>query len=293
VTSTSDTGVELSVIIAAKNAVGSLAAQLDALLVQEWGGGWEIVVADNGSTDGTRNLVEVYEHRDERVRLVDASRVPGAGFARNAAIQAAKGRSLAFCDADDLVMPGWVAAMGEALRRSDAVGGRNLFDQLNPPWLRHAFYSEPPDRLETFAGIFPFAATCNLGVRRTVIDHVGGFDEQFLTGQDLELCLRIWANGHHLAYEPHAVVQYRYRPDMRALFERSRDYGLVGPVIARRLAELGQPTPPRWSGLKSYIWLARKLPTLRRPDGKARWLVVAGGKIGRLRGSLRERWIYL
>jgi glycosyltransferase involved in cell wall biosynthesis len=293
VTSEPGTDVELSVIIAAKNAAQSLPAQLDALVAQVWDGSWEIILADNGSIDGTRALAAEYARRDPRVHLVDASSVPGAGFARNTAMEVARGASFAFCDADDIVMPGWVAAMGGALRRHGAVGGRNVFDRLNPPWLRTAFYAEPPERLETFAGIFPFAATCNLGVRRSVIDNVGGFDERFLTGQDIELCLRIWVNGHGMAYEPSAVVQYRYRPEMRTLYRRSRDYGLVGPAIARRLADLGKPTPPKWGGLKSYIWLFRKLPTVRSSAGRARWLVVAGGKIGRLRGSLRERWIYL
>jgi GT2 family glycosyltransferase len=85
--------------------------------------------------------------------------------------------------------------MGEALAVHDFVAGPISVDRLNPEWLRAALYTNPPRQLEYFAGIFPFGSTCNLGIRRTVIDRVGGFDETFLTGQDLELCLRLWAAG--------------------------------------------------------------------------------------------------
>lgn len=285
--------VELSVVIAAKDAVASLPGQLDALLAQDWTGAWEIVVADNGSTDETRELVGAYAQRDGRLRLIDASSRPGAGFARNSGMSQARGRLFAFCDSDDVVAPGWVAAMADGLRSHDAIGGRNMFDLLNPPWVQQAFYAEPPDQLETFAGIFPFAGTCNLGVRRSVAEAVGGFDEGFLIGQDMEFCLRLWLGGYELAYVPAAVVQYRYRPDMTSLYRRSRDYGSVAPAIARRLSEAGRTTPRRWVGLKSYLWLLRKAPLLVSRAGRARWLVVAGGKVGRIRGSIRERWAYL
>lgn len=285
--------LDLTIIIAAKNASDVIGHQLDALVAQEWSGGWEIVVADNGSTDDTAAIVRSYDQPHPNVRLVDASDAPGAGHARNAAMAQSNSDAFAFCDADDVVEPGWVAAMGEALREHECVGGRNLFDLLNPPWLQSAFYAEPPDRLETFAGVFPFAATCNLGVHRDVIDNVGGFDESFRTGEDIELCLRIWAGGHTIAFLPRAIVQYRYRPSLKTLWLRSRDYGAVGPAIARKLAEMNAPTPPRVAGVKTYIWLVRRLPTLRTKQGRARWLVVAGGKLGRLTGSVKHHHLYL
>jgi GT2 family glycosyltransferase len=285
--------VELSVIIAARNPGEELAQQLGALVAQSWDGDWEVVVADNGSTDETVSIVERFSRSNPHVRVVDAGQVRGAGHARNVAVRSSGAASIAFCDADDLVQPGWVAAMGSALRRQDCVGGRVKVDLLNPTWLQTAFYSEPPDRLERFAGIFPFAATCNLGVRREVIDRVGGFDESFLTGQDIEFCLRMWAAGYELHYAPDAAVQYRYRPSLSSLFHRSRSYGAVGPAVARRLREMGAPTPSPLRGLKNYVWLLRRLPMLRTKQGRARWLVVAGGALGRAIGSIKYRHLYL
>jgi glycosyltransferase involved in cell wall biosynthesis len=283
----------MSVVIAAKDAADTLAEQLDALLPQAWSGSWEIVVVDNGSTDTTREIVRSFESRCRRVRLVEATNRSGAGYARNVAMRASSARAFAFCDADDIVTAGWVSAMGDGLRRHEAVGGSVELQLLNAPWLQTAYYASPPQRLETFEGIFPFAATCSLGVRRSVIEHVGGFDEDFVTGQDMELCLRIWHGGHELVHAPDATVHYRYRASMRALWRRSLQYGAVGPEIARRLRELGGPAPPPWRGARQWVWLVRNLPRLRAKAGRARWIVVAGTKVGRLIGSARARVLYL
>ena len=96
-----------------------------------------------------------------------------------------------------------------------------------------------------------------------------------------------------MAYCGDAVVQYRYRPSLRALWRRSRQYGAVGPAIAKQLRSLGHPTPDRWAGIRQWIWLARRVPTLRTLAGRARWLVVFGTKVGRLQGSLRARYLML
>lgn len=281
-------------IIAARDEAEVLPAQLDALLAQNWeGGAWEIVVADNGSTDGTQEVATAYADAHPRVRVVDASDRVGAGHARNVGMTVASGSAFAFCDADDLVEPGWVAAMGEALSTHDVVGGRTVFDALNPPWLRTAYYERAPESLEYFQGIFPFSATCNLGVSRAAAESVGGFDELFITGQDLDFCLRLWDGGHEMAHAGDAIVQYRYRPSLRALWHRSRQYGAVGPAISARLRSLGHARPAALAGLRQWAWLVRRLPLLRSRAGRARWVVVGATKIGRLQGSVRARCLML
>ena len=105
---------EVSVIICALNAAPTLPRQLKALEQQDTDLVYEVVLVDNGSTDGTRKLMEDWarkDHRDSvRVYVVDASATPGIPAARNAGARVASGRVLAFCDADDEVTPGWVQA---------------------------------------------------------------------------------------------------------------------------------------------------------------------------------------
>ena len=280
-------------VIAVRDEVDVVEAQLDALLAQEWDAAWEIIVADNGSTDGTLEMLERYAARTERVRLVDASDTPGASHARNVGIRAAGGDALAFCDADDLVEPGWVAAMGEGLREHPAITGPLPVDRLNPAWVQNAYYSEPPTGVTRFCDIFPFAATANLGVTRSVLDAIGDFDESLPTGEDIDFCLRLWDAGYDLSFRDDAAVQYRYRASVRALWRRTRSYSEAAPAIVKRMAERGHPTPSALAGLRQWVWLVRRLGLIRSCQGRARWVVVAATKVGRLVGSVRHRRVLL
>jgi glycosyltransferase involved in cell wall biosynthesis len=285
--------VELSVVVAAYNAADTIEAQLRALLGQEWDGLWEVVIADNGSSDGTGDIVGRVADGDARVRIVDASDLAGAGHARNVGVREALGASIAFCDADDVVGAGWVAAMGDALRQAPFVTGPQEYETLNPRWMHGAFGTRTAKELQWFSGIFPFGPTANLGIRRPLFEVVGGFDNDFRVGQDLDLCLRVWLTGEQLQFVDAAVVHYRYRADMGSLWRRARQYGAVAPAISRRLADEGCSTPSPWHGARNWLWLVRRVPSLRSKSGRARWVVVAGGCTGRLTGSIRARQLML
>lgn len=285
--------VELSVILPTLNAAATIQAQLGALLAQEWTGDWEIVVADNGSTDGTVELVEDLSRSAPRLRVLDASDRRGAAHARNRGVDAAHGELLAFCDADDVVGASWVPAIAEALRVHPIVTGPQDHEALNPHWLHGLYGTAPARELQRYSGIFPFGPTANLGIRRELFEALGGFDESMPVGEDIELCLRAWLRGAELAFASEALVHYRYRATMRSIWSQAVLYGTAHPAISRRLAQADRPTPSRWSGMRSWGWLIRHLPTLRSTAGRARWIVVAGGAVGRLGGSVRHRYLSL
>jgi glycosyltransferase involved in cell wall biosynthesis len=286
-----DQPIDLSIVIPAFNAAETLDQQLEALLTQEWSGRWEVLVANNGSTDGTTQVVERLARLDPRVRLIDASASSGASYARNCGIAAARASSIAFCDADDVVAEGWVAAIGSALREHPFVTGPQEYERLNPPWLWGLYGTLPAHQLQTFEGIFPFGPTANLGVRRSALDGVGGFDVSIDRYEDIDLCLRLWLAKVPLVFVPDAVVHYRYRQDLRSIWTQSIAYGAAAPAIARRLAAHRRPTPSRWRGLRRLLWLMRNAPRVRERRYRARWVVVAGTSIGRVKGSIRARWL--
>ncbi|PAE33853.1 glycosyl transferase [Bacillus velezensis] len=62
---------------------------------------WEMIIADDCSTDGTRDILQQYEQKDERIRVVYLDKNGGAAAARNTALKHAKGRYVAFLDSDD------------------------------------------------------------------------------------------------------------------------------------------------------------------------------------------------
>ena len=98
---------DISVIIACLNGAETLPETLASLAAQAWDRPWEILLADNGSTDAS---VEVFArfaraHPGLRMRVVDAGGQKGKSYALNLAIRAAAGRAILFCDADDTVAP--------------------------------------------------------------------------------------------------------------------------------------------------------------------------------------------
>ena len=132
-TAPSSDRLSLSVIIPCLDAEETLGEQLEALSGQSWDGPWEVIVADNGSTDASREVAERFRDRLPSLHVLDASERPGPGHAKNRAAEVATGEALLFTDADDRVGEGWLRAMGEALERLEFVAARYDAERLNPP----------------------------------------------------------------------------------------------------------------------------------------------------------------
>lgn len=280
---------ELSVVIPVRDGAATIEDQLDALLGQKWDRPWELVVADNGSTDRTRMIVERRAERDSRVRLVDASDRVGVASCRNAGIEAARADAVAMCDADDVVAPGWVRAMGEGLRVHELVTGPLDITTLNPEWVldtRGRAIASGPGQ---FFGEFEFAHSCNVGFRRALVERIGGFDEELAAGEDIELCARLWRAGVKLVYLDEAIVRYRYRTSLRGLARQARGYGQFRPALFRRVQAAGIAVP-RSGRLRSWAYLVRNVGLLRSRRGRAKWVWIAAGNVGRLESDLRLPW---
>lgn len=280
---------ELSVVIPVRDAAGTIEEQLDALLAQTWDRPWELVVADNGSRDGTQAVVERYVAADPRVRLVDASDRPGVAHCRNVGIREARAEAIAMCDADDVVTAGWLRAMGEGLRVHELVTGPLDVTTLNPEWVLETRGRAIESGPGQFFGIFEFAHSCNVGFRRDVVERVGGFDEALVAGEDIELSGRLLRAGVKVGYLDDAVVRYRYRTTTRGLWRQARAYGQVRPELFLRLERAGIETP-RPATLRSWAFLVRNVALVAHRPGRARWLWVAAGNVGQLEGRLGVPW---
>jgi glycosyltransferase involved in cell wall biosynthesis len=284
--------MDLSIVIPALNEEANLSAQLAALLQQEWDSEWEIVVVDNGSTDGTVALVEATAASHARLRLVSE---PHRGLcnARNTGIKAARGSSVAICDADDIVAPGWVAVMGQALIDHELVTGPQETEKLNPAWLSASRGQRAGAKTPSFHGIFPYPNGNNVGLHRSLVDRIGWFDQAYIGAEDAEFGLRAWSAGVEMHFEEDAVVHYAYRTTARQLWRQGLGYGRHRPAIARKLAAAGKQRPSRFAGWKSWAWLLLHTPKARSREGRALLSWVAGNRVGHLLGSIRHRTILL
>jgi cellulose synthase/poly-beta-1,6-N-acetylglucosamine synthase-like glycosyltransferase len=228
---------------------------------------------------------------DGRLRLVSASDGRSAAYARNAGVAAARAEAVAFCDADDVVSDGWVKAMGEALRDHALVAGSVDVEALNPPGAarsRGLAIAEGPGRF----GPVAFAHGCNLGVQKAWLDAVGGWDPSVGTGEDVELCLRLWRRGVQVHYEPAAEVRYRIRSDESGFWRQAVRYGAAHVDLARRLEVRQIPGPSRLHGLRNLAWLLRHATDVCAADRRPHWVWTAGLSAGHLLGSLRWRMAY-
>jgi glycosyltransferase involved in cell wall biosynthesis len=288
----SSSTADISIIIAAHNAADFLADQLTALAKQSCDTSWEVVVVDNNSTDNTAQVAASFSDRLS-IRIVDAFDGRGAGYARNVGVRSGPGSWIIFCDADDVVGDDWLSTMAKALEEHDYVAGPTELDRLNEPWVANSRGRGFSRAATTFFDIFPYASSCNLGMHRTTFDSIGGFDESFMVGEDLELSLRLWQAGVSLHFEPAALVHYRLRASMSDIFQQSRKYAAVHPLILERLRREGVSVPSRLSRVKVWGWLMKNVPLARTKTGRARWLWTAGAQVGRVQGGLTVRRLYL
>ncbi len=289
--STKEDKPALSVILPCLNGAETIAVQLEALARQKWSEPWEVIVADNGSTDDSMAIVETFRDRLPGLRIVDASGGTGQAFALNLAIREARAAAVALCDADDEVAEGWLSAMGEALARHEFVGCRGDANKLNAPWIRETreFDSTGLSKL-WFPPYLPFAASAALGVRRDVHASVGGFDESLLQLFDVEYCVRLAQRGHELVFVPDAVLHYRFRQRWREIFRQARRYAEYGACLQRRFkpADARFPGRIRWVGSGARP-LLRTLPKMGTRAGRAKLAWLLGWQVGRFWGSVRYR----
>lgn len=285
--------MELSIVLPAHNEEQHLAAQLEAIIAQHCDADWELVVVDNNSTDGTAALVEQFAQVSDRVRLVQAGEQSDKSYAVAEGVASSTADLLVFCDADDVVAPGWLAAMADGLTRHEVVTGPNELDRLNPGWLADSRGRSGDDAVGSYAGIFPCIRGNNFGLHRSVWDSIGPLSQGFYPVEDLEYSHRCWINGIDVVGLPDAVVHYRYRQSPRDLWRQGFKYGVGRVRIARLLHDEGRPSPPKFGGWKSWVKLVITLPTTVTREGRARWAWIAANRWGHVVGSVRHRILML
>jgi GT2 family glycosyltransferase len=288
----------VSVIIPARNSVGTLGAQLDALARQTYGGALEVIVVDNGSVDGTGDLVRGRAEDPPRLRLVTADGGVGASFARNAGARVADGELLAFCDADDVVDPEWLAGLVHTARDHDAVTGPLRYASSLNGAVALRRYGYRADALSTTESravndFMPYASSANLAVWRTVFEDLAGFEETCLAVEDKEFSWRLQLAGYRLGFAPGAVVNYRLRSSLRGMARQQYGYGKSEVGLYPRFGRTGMPRRPAAIVAKSWVRLALETFMIFDPHRRAKVQRLVPRYAGRVVGSLTLRTPYL
>ena len=207
-------GVCVSVVIPTYNRAHLLARAIHSVLTQTFSD-FELIVVDDGSTDHTVEVVQGV--RDCRIRLVRLDRNCGAGRARNAGIQTARGEWVAFLDSDDEWLPRKLELQMARLYSSDDPRSTvvyclcDLYDGStkrtipSPGELHegdifdHLLMNRRPPTASAFI------------VKRSPLLAVGGFDEGFPASHDIDLWLRLaQSSNHFVAVREVLVIKHNH-----------------------------------------------------------------------------------
>jgi GT2 family glycosyltransferase len=207
-----------SVIIPTCNEGEFLMMTIESILQNTLHQNYEIVVVDDGSTDGsTLNL----ENKYKRVKVVKGNKLGVAG-ARNLGVDSSKGEYLIFIDAHCKVSKGWMKYFINALGPADVAMVGPCFTQLDKPEPKGCGMKFLDESLETtwfepFEADTPFEVPLSTGAcqafKRATFEAVGKYEEGFTRwgSEDIEICIRLWLLGYRLIVEPKIIVQHYFR----------------------------------------------------------------------------------
>jgi GT2 family glycosyltransferase len=262
---------KVSVVVCAYDADSTMAACLDSLRELRYPA-YDVVVVDDGSTDGTGVIADQYEgvhviHQENK----------GLSAARNVGMAASTGEIIAYTDSDCVVDPDWLHYLVAAFLSSGrpAVGGPNL----PPPedsFIASCVAASPGGPLEVLLNDqeAEHIPGCNMAFRREALEEIGGFDPVYrAAGDDVDVCWRLQKEGHCIGWSPAAMVWHFRRNTVSAYIGQQRGYGKAEALLYFR-------HPHRFNALGHARWRGRihggvsAMLSLARP-------VVYGGVYGR------------
>lgn len=208
---------------------------------------YEVIVVDDGSTDGTQEALGKYEY----VKLVRAKH-GGLSRARNLGAQAATGEIFAYTDDDCEVDPSWLywIARGYAEQDVDALGGPNI-----PP--------NPEEEDEAVVAAAPGAPShvmlndkdaehipgCTLTVTREAFEKIGGFSDVYhAAGDDVDFCWRLENTGFKIGFHGAAFVWHRRRTSFYRYFKQQIGYGKAEALLMRDHPDRFTKGKAHWKG---------------------------------------------
>lgn len=235
----------VSVITPVYNGARTIARAIDSVLAQSFRD-FEIIIVDDGSTDGTAKIVENY---GERITLLRESHAQQAA-ARNLAVKESRGEYLAFLDADDSWLPDKLARCIAALDRDHhfimvysnmvAIGadGADLAIEMIPPPVAHA-----PSMDDLLTRLWPIVPS-TVVIRREAFDRAGGFSTAVAGCEDIYFWLAVREQGEFL-YLPEKLVRFAYDtyPELLRVLRRDVEGGTQNfiPLIRKRYGVRAEP----------------------------------------------------
>lgn len=209
---------------------------------------YEVIIVDDGSTDGTHAIAQASGFRVIRTEN------RGLSSARNSGMRAATGEIIAYIDGDAYPDPDWLTHLARTFTTTAhvGVGGPNIA----PPgdgFAADCVARSPGNPVHVLLSdrVAEHIPGCNFAVRREALQAIGGFDEQFrIAADDVDVCWRLQEAGGTLGFNPAAMVWHHCRATARAYWNQQRNYGRAEAMLERKW-------PEKYNSLGHLTWAGR------------------------------------
>jgi glycosyltransferase involved in cell wall biosynthesis len=199
--------MKVSVVIATHNQAGTLENTLSALFAQQTDTPFEVVVVDDKSCDETRQVCSKYESTGNFI-YVRTEENNGPSKSRNIGVSRSSGDVLAFTDSDCVPTAHWISEIIRNIGRNDVAGmaGPVIYQQRFMDFTISDRVVEQVFEDDLQAGFL----TANIAYRRHIFERVGGFNESFMAGEDIDLALRVLnLNEGKIVFNPEQIVFHK------------------------------------------------------------------------------------
>ena len=225
--------VQYSIIIATYNRLSELKELIESLDQLEFSKSkFELIIADDGSTDGTRAFIGSLNKPYEIIYLYQPNKGPGQ--ARNLGMQTARGDYYIFLDSDCTVPVHWLHAIDNGIREEklDAFGGPDTYHQSFSPLLKAINYSMTSfigtggtrGKKKSVGKFYP--RSFNMGISKAIFEQIGGMG-QLRHGQDMDLSARIYKAGFKVGLIGEAFVYHKRRTSLSKFFRQIFNWGVA------------------------------------------------------------------
>ena len=257
----------VSVAIPAYRAADLIGEALASITAQTYPH-WEIVVVEDGTDDGTAEMVDALAEKwgASRVRYHRHPSNRGLSATRNTAISLAKGKYIALLDHDDIWQPHHLSVMIQALenRQADLAYAQAAFFESCSEWGHRELGVCGPNSEDLQA--FPasllrknFIPVCSVVMRKAVWETLGGFDTNLKRVEDLDFWLRAVEAGFTFAYVPQIVGGYRQNNAAAMTSNKAEILEWHAKVLRKHQAMKAVPAPLRNRVLaRAHFGVARR-----------------------------------